>query len=44
MSLATYLQNELMTLSNEARRKNPEIKDVMCDSVIMAHCTIDGDM
>ncbi|KAI8800949.1 hypothetical protein BJ742DRAFT_839590 [Cladochytrium replicatum] len=27
MSLRTFLQNELLNLSNEARRKNPEIKE-----------------
>lgn len=28
MSIAAYLQTELVALSNEARRKHPEIKEV----------------
>lgn len=28
VSLLSFLQTELLVLSNEARRKNPEIKDV----------------
>jgi hypothetical protein len=33
VSLLSFLQTELLVLSNEARRKNPEIKDVLDDQV-----------
>ncbi|KAF9326471.1 hypothetical protein BG006_010098, partial [Podila minutissima] len=34
MSIAAYLQTELVALSNEARRKHPEIKEVAITSHI----------
>lgn len=44
MSIAAYLQTELVALSNEARRKYPEIKEVTQQQPELHYAMTDQDV